>query len=441
MRLRLKKILQYTFIAAACSVGTGAALAFPNQVYAAKVELARPLDSHTQIEISNPIQLPHEEVLVSGNGEPGAEVMVQAVAQKKTIFSVRTIIDKKGHWQVIMPALEQIPDHLLIGSEIGLSTRQVVESTTVVGAAAAASFVILQLMAERLLRLLQLAGLLSRRTTRGFVFDGESKQPIPFALLTIESMNKKKNGAAELKETVVSTVDGLFRTLDLPAGKYQIAISHPDYTFPTSQPRPWYATSLEYYRGEMIELNAQNRLNVMFIPLQAHHRTSVMQAHWFNVKVIQSVTEHMLRILSLPMGLLSTTLVIFYPSIINFGLASLYLLLGASELYKRRQHRTMAGTVTQEHNQPVPQAIVQVIQTPPDELVAVLITDKLGRFKINLSPDQYRINVAKTGYIPDQEESKGMSFETISLSKDVKNLRYCLKVPPAFDWTSQSPKI
>jgi len=191
----------------------------------------------------------------------------------------------------------------------------------------------------------------------------------------------------------------------------------------------------------MIELNAQNRLNVMFIPLQAHHRTSVMQAHWFNVKVIQSVTEHMLRILSLPMGLLSTTLVIFYPSIINFGLASLYLLLGASELYKRRQHRTMAGTVTQEHNQPVPQAIVQVIQTPPDELVAVLITDKLGRFKINLSPDQYRINVAKTGYIPDQEESKGMSFETISLSKDVKNLRYCLKVPPAFDWTSQSPKI
>jgi hypothetical protein len=411
---------------------------FTAKVRAADLEITEPLPGISHVQVEDPVTIPNEDLTVSGYGEPGAEITLSSEKERNIIYQTKTMVDERGKWQTSIPSFgNDLPDQLIITSTIALTTAEVIETVTVTGTAAATGAVVFHMVLDRLFRVLQVIGLLGKRTTRGYVFDHATRKPVSFATLRIESVQDgtKDLSKPTISETVVSTVEGFFRIIDLPSGKYRIWVSHPDYEFPVQTPRPWYTNPLEFYQGEEVTLTKQQSLDLLFIPMEPVANAKHGISHWLELRVLGSVISHYLHQLSLPMGVISCALTLIYPSFVNFAIATIYIVFALYEYSKTTKKVALSGIVVDEKGKPLDGTVVKIIQSPPEELAGVLLTHKDGRFSMKVMKAQYRIVVSKNGYVPDEKD--GMSFEMLEVKKAKKNLQYRLKEAGEFDFTAQ----
>lgn len=86
--------------------------------------------------------------------------------------------------------------------------------------------------------------------TEGIVFDVDTKEPIPFALLTVFMHN---NGTTTPVEEVVSHEDGTYETLHLKrAGSYSLVPTHRDYQFSANEIAKQFSGITGVYTGQEI---------------------------------------------------------------------------------------------------------------------------------------------------------------------------------------------
>lgn len=407
------------------------ALFAPAPAHAEVLTFEGELNATTPIDLTGRQLGPGEELLLHGHGEAGQQVHIELLSGSETQETILTTVNQDGTWQASIPITTEFSaNQLRLSSHFSSTPAERVTNTLALGTLAMVGIVLLELLLERLVRLLQAMGLLGKSQTRGYVFDVETKEPVAFALLTIESVAEDgrtdhHSDNPRLFETVVSTVDGFFRSVDLPAGKYRIHVAHPNYSFPPTGVRPWYVKPLELYQGGIFELKRARQLDVISIPMQPREKSNKPLRYWLNVRVFSTVIQHILHVLRGPMMIASLAFLLLSPSLMNFLFVSLYLFLFLFDVFSTLRTHQIKGKVLDEYDQPIPHAVIRIVQSPPEELAGVILTKKNGQFMKRLGKGQYRLSVSKDGYIP--EETDRLSFEMLDLKESHAHLVYRLK--------------
>lgn len=364
---------------------------------------------------------------VNGTGEPSAVITVNVYNGPEIIYTVSTTVDEQGEWSVDLPPFDEPPTNITADSQIEWTPEKTIETITVATAAATSTLVVIQLVGERLFRLLQFFGLFGHRKTKGYVFDTVTKKPVPFALLTIESLMAR--GESKIQETVVSAVDGFFKTIALPPGQYTVTVAHPNFSFPVTGPRPWYSAPLDYYQGQPISVTTQKELDIIFIPMAPKKSETKNRSYWLNFHVMGGLLTQAAKMLSLPMGVISVIIVVLFPSFLNFLVTSLYLIIGLQILLRNLENKVLKGKIVDGKNNAIKEAVVRAYRITPDELAAVTLTNSKGQFSFRLPKNQYRLLISKDGWIPT--DNAGLSYETIDLNKSQTGLTYHLQAAGA----------
>lgn len=267
-----------------------------------------------------------------------------------------------------------------------------------------------------LLKILQALGLIPPQEPQGMVFDSQTNEPVPFALLTITLTNES---GEKLIETAVTDVDGIYQGIQLPIGKYQITVAQQDYTFPTTKERPGYLSIQEFYKGEEFQVSSTKRQQLFLIPMDKKTKTEYKASIG---KTVRGIIRK-LRFINLfwPLFIISLLITLFYPTWINFLMLIFYGLILIKRFIKSFEKPTISGFITTTSNEPVQNAIVRISDPAKGELVSIVNTDKLGYHESFLAPNKYQIQITKTGLLWERKDSQ-LSFEEIDVTKERKTI-------------------
>jgi hypothetical protein len=289
-----------------------------------------------------------------------------------------------------------------------VSTALVVAAIPLLTTAAIATQFGARFSLEILARILQALGLIPSGKPRGFVFDSRTHKGIPFALLTITSVDVSGTPGEDnvvdfshtpLIETVVSDVEGVYKGVELPLGKYQIDVRHQEYRFPTARPRPPYLTTHDYYRGEEFEIASEKDAELLFlIPMDAIEETG--KRTWKNqVRVSLAYLSRFGAMLILPLFVVSGILTLLFPSIWNWLVFGTYAVMVAYKSVGWFKIPRLTGVVIDTHGVAIENAIVRIIISENSELAVVTNTKSDGRFSAFVKPGKYQISVVNPGYV------------------------------------------
>lgn len=104
-----------------------------------------------------------------------------------------------------------------------------VAASTTAGAAASTAAVVQPSWWTVFTRFLQAMGFLAQHAPQGVVLGSQQFEAVPFALLTVTK--EAKPGEAPVIETVVTDTKGVYQGVKPPAGTYNLAAAHQQYSF------------------------------------------------------------------------------------------------------------------------------------------------------------------------------------------------------------------
>lgn len=219
----------------------------------------------------------------------------------------------------------------------------------------------------------------------GRVIDRFSGTPIPGA--TVEIYNADYN---KMRDKQLTDSAGRFSGL-VEAGTYYAKVAQKGYEIAKSAEMtissPDKLLNLEIAMSPVGEFLSEyiNKINL-----------------WNSVKKILN----RLNPIFLLLGTLSALgVAIIIPSMINYGLFGIYLVLGGLKLYLSRHIGQSFGSITDASTgQPLPLAVLRIFDAKKNWLLATKVSDSRGRFDFLLSLGNYYITSAKTGYAPLRSE-------------------------------------
>ncbi len=310
-----------------------------------------------------------------------------------------------------------------------ISTALVIAAIPLLTTAAIATQFGARFSLEILARILQALGLIPSGKPRGFVFDSRTHKGIPFALLTITSVDTTGTpGEANvvdfdhtpLIETVVSDVEGVYKGVELPLGKYQIDVRHQEYRFPTARPRPPYLTTHDYYKGEEFEIASEKDAELLFlIPMDAIEESG--KRTWKNqVRVSLAYLSRFGAMLILPLFVISGILTLLFPSIWNWLVFGTYAAMVAYKSVGWFKIPRLTGVVIDTHGIALENAIVRIIISENSELAVVTNTKADGRFAAFVAPGKYQISIVNPGYV--WTDTPVGSFYEVDLTEQSQHL-------------------
>ncbi len=278
-----------------------------------------------------------------------------------------------------------------------------------------------QLSWQLILKILQALGLLPPKEPQGIVFDAETNKPVPFALLTITSMDNKID--QRIIETVVTDVHGIYQGIKLPVGKYIINVTHQEYTFPTTKTKPLYLTIQEYYRGETFKVTDTSSKQLFMIPIDKIDQE--IQHYSFGQKLRQILQNIKFINLFWPLFTFSTIITILYPTWFNKAMLGLYCLVLIKKMVEKNTKANLSGYTIDEDSQPLADTIIRITNPQKGELVVILTTNKQGYFSAHLEANKYQIQVNKSNY--QWQTASAMSYQELDLTKEKQHLNFTLK--------------
>ena len=273
---------------------------------------------------------------------------------------------------------------------------------------------------ELILKILQALGLIPVGKPQGMVFDSDSYEPVPFALLTITSQDREQ----PLIETVVTDVYGVYKGVKLHPGIYQLIASHQDYLFPTKKDRPSYLGIPDFYRGEKFKAGSEKQNQLFLIPVDAKEKSK--KKSWkTHLRIFLSRLSRLSSDLIPLFFFVSIILTIVFPSFWNYLTLAIYTLIMANKIRSWVRVPLIKGVVTDQEGTPLPNAIVRISLPESNELIAVLSTDQKGRFAAFINKGIYQISTNLNGYIW-YEEDAAMSFYQVDASTNRQSLNIAL---------------
>lgn len=259
---------------------------------------------------------------------------------------------------------------------------------------------------QLLLRLLQAIGLLPAQEPQGIVFNSQTNEPVPFALLTIQSVDPKDG----VFETVVTDENGVYQGIQLPKGKYTITVTHQDFVFPAAKNRPNYLTISDFYRGEVFTVSSDKTHQLFLIPIDP--KTASQQDKTLKNKLRILAAQLRMKNILVPMFLISLVITIISPSVLNFIVLAFYLLVFAKKYFLANRRANVRGVITDSSEEPLENVIVKLSNPDTTDLVSLVTTNRKGQYAVHADPGVYIITVTKTGFVW-YRETGSMGFEEI----------------------------
>ncbi len=269
-------------------------------------------------------------------------------------------------------------------------------------------------------RTLQALRLLPAGRPQGLVYDSQTHQGIPFALIEI------RNKEGEIVDLVVTDKNGIYRGLILKPGKYQLMVSHPDYDFPTSQVRPAYLTDREFYQSEIFEvLTKYSAKNQMLYLIPVDLLTKKPQNR-FRIGLSLENFSQLNSTLFFPLFIITGILTIIFPTVWNWLVFSSYcvqITLKASYWFKTP---SLTGNTLNTNGQPLENAIVAVVDIKAHQFAALTQTKNDGSFSTHLPKQQLLLAITKPGFIW-VENSLPVTEYTLDTTQESKHVIVTLK--------------
>lgn len=267
-------------------------------------------------------------------------------------------------------------------------------------------------------RLLQSLGLLPVGKPQGIVFNSESYEPIPFALITILSEQSNK---VQTTETVVTDVHGIYRGIKLSPGMYHMTVTHQDYIFPTVNPRPPYVQFKDYYMGEVFKVKSEKQKQLFLIPVDPKESKLAKKSFKTRFRIFLSRVGRLTKHLTVPLFFISGFLAILFPSIWNSAIFGLYAVMILQKVIVTFKRPIITGIVVDHEKNPLEYAVIRIIAPETNELISVINTNKTGKFKIYAPKGLYHVEVNLSGYVW-QEVAGTMSFYQVDASTKTQHL-------------------
>lgn len=238
-----------------------------------------------------------------------------------------------------------------------------------------------------LTQFLQFWGLRRRRKPWGVVFDSQTGQPMPLAIVRIFEKQYHR-----LMETAVTDRQGRYGFLP-KAGIFYLTCQKPAYTFPSRIQDSSFYENL-YLGGEFT--TQENQAITFNIPLDP----LVESVKHLNLVIFFVKLNRFLRKIHLPLLILGF-LIAFYSLLLTSELLYLlsmvfYTLMVALE-YLRGLRLRPYGIVIDPAGQPLAMVIVR-LYTSQGRLRGTEVTDSLGRFRFLAVPGAYYLTAIKPGY-------------------------------------------
>jgi len=261
---------------------------------------------------------------------------------------------------------------------------------------------------QLLLRLLQALGLLPAKDPQGIVYNSETNEPVPFALLTIQSVDPD----AGIFETVVTDENGIYQGIQLPRGKYTITVTHQDFVFPTAKVKPKYLTSSDFYTGEVFNVTSDETHQLFLIPVDP--KATSQKEKTLKSRLNLTVARLRMKNIIVPMFSISLVITIISPSWLNYLVIACYLLVFAQKYFFTNRRANVRGTITNKAGEPIRDAIIKLSDPNTTDLVVLVSSNKKGQYAAHCPPGKYYITVTKMGFVW-YRETGSMRFEELTV--------------------------
>lgn len=267
-----------------------------------------------------------------------------------------------------------------------------------------------------LARILQSLGILPVGKPQGIVFNSETSEPIPFAILTIYSADPNQPTTID---TVVTDVNGIYSGVKLSPGMYRIEVSHQDFYFPSKKQRPAYLEFKDFYRGEVFKVESERQSQLFLIPMDPKELTSKKSLK-ARLRLAMSRLARLSRYLTIPLFFISGFLAIIFPSIWNTLVFLLYAILVARKIVLSFKKPIIKGLVADQSGQKLENTVVRVVNPNTNELISILTTQKTGDFRVYGQRGIYKVDVNLPGYM--WKDAGAMSFNQVDTTKQTQDL-------------------
>lgn len=267
-----------------------------------------------------------------------------------------------------------------------------------------------QLSLEFFLRFLQAIGLIPAQEPQGIVFNSQTNEPVPFALLTIESIESSET----IFETVVTDENGIYQGIQLPHGVYKITVAHQDYTFPTIKEKPNYLSINDFYKGETFRVSTDKTHQLFLIPIDPkdEKKREINVKNWLRLTLARIRMKNLL----IPMFILSLIFTLISPTRLNYIVIFLYLLVFIKKYVISNRRATIKGTITTRDGTPIENAVIRISDPKTTELMALVTTNKNGMYGAYCKPGLYYISITKSEYVW-YRDSGNMGFQEVTISE------------------------
>lgn len=275
--------------------------------------------------------------------------------------------------------------------------------------------------------------LAARRKQWGTIYNSLTKYPISLAAVRLYEItaNQKK-----LVQTKITGPDGRYFFLAKPGQKYKIEVSLTDYIFPTNylkdkltdEPFNNLYFGQEFITSEgLINFNIpldpkENRVDLSGFSKKIKIKPGIEEKEEYNLVVWEAkkrriflATASIAPILSLVCFIISPS---YYTGIIFVIQSIIWVLFrNFSRTIKPKQ---WGKTFEIEANKKLPQVMVRLFAKPFNKLVAVQISDQLGRYGFLVSGEgEYYLVPVKPNYIFPQEKIEISAREIPFIAKDL----------------------
>lgn len=268
-------------------------------------------------------------------------------------------------------------------------------------------------------KIIQAIGLLPKSTPQGLIFNSITQEPISFAFMTIRG----KSGDEDIEESFVSDASGFYQGIRLPAGVYKIDVLHPEYSFPSKQKRPAYLGESDFYQGREFIIGTANEQRLFSIPVDPkskEEKDNIKKQDWLKRKAKQILLSYSNKKLNKYLLIYSIATYIFYPTMLNLFIATLYSIFGIKDKITLFSNPHLKGKIVDHSGNPLTNVIIRVSYLY-NQIAASAISDNKGRFDLPLKKKQYFIELIKPGFEPDFQ--KPMVLETVDLRKKTQKIK------------------
>lgn len=347
------------------------------------------------------------------------QIVIPIIPIKEIIYeTIQKIIEKIP---LIADIIKAIPEPIskILKNLAPISSIIVSSLVPIISTVAIASQFGGQLSFNLLTKILQALGLLPAGKPQGLIFDSETNQGIPFAVLTLSRVSDKLDFI--INEQIITNDEGLYRGIKLPAGQYQLSVRHPAYLFPTQKNRPLHLRIKDFYKGEIFNINNEQKPEFLLVPIDKASGQNKVYSRKIRLRLFLTRLARLSSTLLIPLFLFSLLVVSFYPTIWNWAMVALYTILVFVRLKNKLVKPDISGvSLDKTTQQPLKNVVIKLVEIKTGEIAAVTLTNKNGQFFFYHQKGEYQIIPNKINWFWVQSDGK-MKLEVVNTQQEKVN--------------------